>query len=135
MDLYAEVERLLEMQSDAVIATIVHTRGSTPREIGARMIIEPDGTAMGTVGGGCGEAEVWAEAMEVAKSGVPRCVEVDLLHDQDPEGGRACGGLMYVFIEPLRPDLKPAAGTCDNPGEALTETSKRVSLLSESGLV
>lgn len=106
MDLYAEVERRLETQSDAVIATIVHTRGSTPREIGARMIIEPDGTALGTVGGGCGEAEVWAEAMEVAETGIPRCVEVDLLHDQDPEGGRACGGIMYVFIEPLRPRLE-----------------------------
>lgn len=106
MDLYTEVQRMVETGSDAVLATIVHTRGSTPREIGARMIIEPDGTAIGTVGGGCGEAEVWAEAMEVAENGIPRCVEVDLLHDQDPEGGRACGGLMYVFIEPLRPRLE-----------------------------
>lgn len=107
MDLYAEVERLLAAKSEGVVATIVHTRGSTPREIGARMIIEPDGTAIGTVGGGCGEAEVWAEAMEVAESGIPRCVEIDLLHDQDPEGGRACGGFMYVFIEPLRARLEP----------------------------
>lgn len=109
MDLYSEVERLLEMQSEAVIATIVHTRGSTPREIGARMIIKPDGTAVGTVGGGCGEAEVWAEAMEVSETGIPRYVEIDLLHDQDPEGGRACGGLMYVFIEPLHFRLETGA--------------------------
>lgn len=106
MDLYAEVQRLLETGSDAVVATIVHTRGSTPREVGARMVIKPDGGTAGTVGGGCGEAEVWAEAMEVAATGVPRCIEVDLLHDQDPEGGRACGGIMYVFIEPLSPRLE-----------------------------
>ncbi len=85
-----------------MVATIVRTRGSTPREVGARMIVENDGTIRGTVGGGCGEAEVWAEAQGVAESGEPTLIEVDLLHDHDAEGGRACGGIMYVFIEPLR---------------------------------
>jgi len=54
------------------------------------------------VGGGCGEADVWAEAMEVMETGRPRMVEVDLLHDHDLQGGRACGGIMYVFLEPLQ---------------------------------
>jgi xanthine dehydrogenase accessory factor len=65
------------------------------------MLIREDGKTEGTVGGGCGEAEVWSEAMEVLETGVPRLIEVDLLHDHDVEGGRACGGLMYVFIEIL----------------------------------
>lgn len=106
IDLYAEVEQLLESGAVAAVATIVNTRGSTPREVGARMLIRADGSAVGTVGGGCGEAEVWAEAMEVVESGMPKLIEVDLLHDHDAEGGRACGGLMYVFIEPLRPLLE-----------------------------
>lgn len=122
-DLLIELQRLLDRGEDAVVATIVHTRGSTPREVGARMVIRADGTAVGTVGGGCGEAEVWAEAMEVAETGEPKTIEVDLLHDHDAEGGRACGGIMYVFLEPLR--LPPSASTCDNTDEALTETSKR----------
>ena len=101
-DMYDEIEQLLEADEDAAVATIVHTRGSTPREVGARMVILSDGTSRGTIGGGCGEAEVWGEAMEVLEGGEPRLIEVDLLHDQDVEGGRACGGLMYVFIEPIR---------------------------------
>jgi xanthine/CO dehydrogenase XdhC/CoxF family maturation factor len=100
-ELYDELEQLLEHREQAAVATIVRTRGSTPREVGARMIVRPDGRAIGTVGGGCGEAEVWAEAQDVLATGRPRLIEVDLLHDHDLEGGRACGGLMYVFIEPL----------------------------------
>jgi xanthine/CO dehydrogenase XdhC/CoxF family maturation factor len=86
---------------NAAVATVVRTKGSTPREVGARMMIRFDGSIEGTVGGGCGEAEVWSEAMQVLESGRPKLIEVDLLHDHDIEGGRACGGLMYVFIEPL----------------------------------
>jgi xanthine dehydrogenase accessory factor len=99
---YEELKRLFDSERRAVVATIVRTKGSTPREVGARMIVEEDGSSRGTVGGGCGEAEVWSEAMEVFETGRPKVIEVDLLHDHDTEGGRACGGLMYVFIEPLR---------------------------------
>lgn len=100
-ELLDEVARILQAGEDAVIATIVRTKGSTPREVGARMLIDRNGQTHGTVGGGCGEAEVWSEAMEVLQTRVPKLIEVDLLHDQDEEGGRACGGLMYVFLEPL----------------------------------
>jgi xanthine dehydrogenase accessory factor len=101
-DIYHEMQRLLESGEDAAVATIVRTKGSTPREVGARMLIRPGGQIIGTVGGGCGEAEVWSEAMEVLETRAPTLIEVDLLHDHDAEGGRACGGIMYVFIEPLR---------------------------------
>lgn len=102
-ELYDEMRLLVDRGERAAVATIVRTKGSTPREVGARMLIRVDGTTVGTVGGGCGEAEVWSEAMEVLETGEPRLVEVDLLHDHDAEGGRACGGFMYVFIEPLSP--------------------------------
>jgi xanthine/CO dehydrogenase XdhC/CoxF family maturation factor len=102
IDLYREMSDLLARDEDAVVATIVRTKGSTPREVGARMLIHPDGAIEGTVGGGCGEAEVWSEAQEVLETGKPKLVEIDLLHDHDVEGGRACGGYMYVFIESLR---------------------------------
>jgi xanthine dehydrogenase accessory factor len=101
-DLWREMKRLFDEGGQAAVATIVRTKGSTPREVGARMVIQSDGRVEGTIGGGCGEAEVWSEAMEVVKTGVPTLIEVDLLHDLDAEGGRACGGLMYVYIEPLR---------------------------------
>src|SRR5947209_18826330 len=95
--------RLSEAGEAAAVATIVHTRGSTPREVGARMIVRAGGGIQGRIGGGCGEAEVWSEAMEVIDTNQPRLIEVDLLSDSDVEGGRACGGIMYVSIEPLSP--------------------------------
>jgi xanthine/CO dehydrogenase XdhC/CoxF family maturation factor len=100
-DMLHEVREALDSGEPAALATIVRTRGSTPREVGARMVVRADGAIEGTVGGGCGEADVWSEAMEVMRTGLPRVIEVDLLHDGDLEGGRACGGIMYVFIEPL----------------------------------
>lgn len=101
--LYEAIAELAAQGEIAAVATIVHTRGSTPREVGARMIVRQSGDVLGTVGGGCGEAEVWSEAMDVLAGGAARVIEVDLLHDHDLEGGRACGGIMTVFIEPLRP--------------------------------
>lgn len=101
-DTYGKIAQLVASGEDAAIATIIRTRGSTPREVGARMLIQSDGSSTGTVGGGCGEAEVWSEAMEVIRTKRARVIEVDLLHDHDAEGGRACGGFMHVFIEPLR---------------------------------
>src|SRR5579884_2692624 len=97
-ELLDEIRHILDAGERAALATIVRTKGSTPRETGARMIVRAGGATLGTVGGGCGEADVWTEAMEVLESCSPRLVEVALLHDHDSEGGRACGGLMYVFI-------------------------------------
>lgn len=96
-----DIESIVQAGEPAVVATIVRTKGSTPREVGARMVVRKDGKTHGTVGGGCGEADVWSAAMEVLQTHEPRLIEVDLLHDEDAEGGRACGGLMYVFLEPL----------------------------------
>jgi len=98
---YEEMQEALRRGEAMAVATIVRTRGSTPREVGARMLIAEDGKTTGTVGGGCGEADVWAEAMNVLATGKPSLIEVDLLHDHDVEGGRACGGIMDILIEPL----------------------------------
>jgi xanthine/CO dehydrogenase XdhC/CoxF family maturation factor len=101
VSIYAELKSLTECGQPVVLATVVRTRGSTPREVGAQMLIRSDGSTIGTIGGGCGEADVWSEAMEALSDGNPRLIDVDLLHDQDIEGGRACGGIMSVFIEPV----------------------------------
>jgi xanthine dehydrogenase accessory factor len=116
-DLYDEIVRLAASGEPAAVATIVRTRGSTPREVGARMIVRRDGAIQGTVGGGCGEADVWSEAMSVLETNEPSLIEVDLLHDTDAEGGRACGGIMYVFVEPLSP---PVAASVRRMGQSST---------------
>jgi xanthine dehydrogenase accessory factor len=101
MTIYAEILDRLSRGDTIAVATIVRTRGSTPREVGAKMIIDPYGKTVGTIGGGCGEADVWTQAQEVLETGTPKLVEVDLLSDSDAEGGRACGGIMLVHVERL----------------------------------
>ncbi|MDP9349425.1 MAG: XdhC family protein [Gemmatimonadota bacterium] len=83
----------------AVLATIVRCRGSTPRGVGSKMLIDPRRGLVGTVGGGCGEAEVIEAAREVARSGVPRLVRVDLTEDLFSWSPAVCGGTFDVFLE------------------------------------
>ncbi len=99
-ELFAEIREALEANEPRVLATIAITRGSTPRKAGARMLLRPDGSFSGTIGGGCGEAEVWQEAMETMADGAPRLVEVDLTEPVDGED-KICGGVMKVFIEKI----------------------------------
>jgi xanthine/CO dehydrogenase XdhC/CoxF family maturation factor len=84
-----------------VLATIVSTKGSTPRKVGARMIVDPDRGLVGTVGGGCGEAEVIESAYRVLETGVPERVRVDLTDDLLSWSPAVCGGIMDVFVEPV----------------------------------
>ena len=83
-----------------VLATVARTRGSTPRKTGAKMVVRRDGSFFGTIGGGCGEAEVWQEAMSVLEDGRARIVTVDLTEPVDGED-KICGGVMDVFVERL----------------------------------
>ncbi len=99
-ELFAEIREALEANEPRVLATVAITRGSTPRKAGARMLLRPDGSFSGTIGGGCGEAEVWQEAMETMADGTPRLVEVDLTEPVDGDD-KICGGVMEVFIEKI----------------------------------
>lgn len=96
--LYEELSRALEGGVPVALATVVRTRGSTPRKVGARMLIHADGSFAGTIGGGCGEAEVWQEAMAALEDGRPRMVVVDLTEPTDGED-KICGGVMDIFVE------------------------------------
>jgi len=81
------------------LATIVATRGSTPRKVGARMLVDPALGLVGTVGGGCGEAEVIESARRVIDSGRAERVRVDLTEDFTTWSPAVCGGVMDVFVE------------------------------------
>jgi xanthine dehydrogenase accessory factor len=101
-DVYEEIARSLREGTPLATATVAATRGSTPRKAGARMAIRPDGSFCGTIGGGCGEAEVRSAAMEVLKTGLPCLFSVDLTDPVEGED-RICGGVMEVFIERITP--------------------------------
>jgi xanthine dehydrogenase accessory factor len=82
-----------------VLATIVRARGSTPRGVGSKMLVDPERGLTGTIGGGCGEAQVLETAREVLESGVPRLVRVDLTEDLLSWSPAVCGGVFDVFLE------------------------------------
>jgi xanthine dehydrogenase accessory factor len=96
---YRQLHELLDEGLDVAVATIVQTKGSTPRGVGAKMIIHPYGKHVGTVGGGCGEADVIRAGLDVLADGQPRTVVVDLTEDISMQSLGVCGGILNVFIE------------------------------------
>lgn len=99
-EVYAEIQSAVSAGEPVILATVAQTFGSTPRKTGAKMVVREDGSFVGTIGGGCGEAEVWQEAMEILDGGDPRVVTVDLTEPTDGED-KICGGVMRVFVERL----------------------------------
>jgi xanthine dehydrogenase accessory factor len=82
-----------------VVATVADTRGSTPQRRGAKMLFFQNGETAGTVGGGCVEAEVWAEARDAMHSGESKLHHFTLTADEASEEGMVCGGTMDIFID------------------------------------
>jgi xanthine dehydrogenase accessory factor len=102
--IWAEAVRVLERGKPFVLATVVNVRGSTPREVGAKMIVRDDGQ-FGTIGGGCGEAEVFRKARVLLEDrSEARLTEVDLTGDFDQQEIGTCGGIMDVFIDRWVPE-------------------------------
>src|SRR5260370_28146424 len=98
-DLYRLIGEANERRERVVVATVAHTRGSTPQRRGAKMLFFENGKTAGTVGGGCVEAEVWAEAREAMRSGDSALHHFSLTADEASEEGMVCGGTMDIFID------------------------------------
>jgi len=98
-DLYRLIGDANSRGERVVVATVAHTRGSTPQRRGAKMLFFEDGKTAGTVGGGCVEAEVWAEAREAMRSGESALNHFSLTADEASEEGMVCGGTMDIFID------------------------------------
>jgi len=103
MDVFEEIVRIRKIGQRAALATIVHTNGSIPSYEASRMLIRDDGSILGTVGGGCVEADVWAAAKEVIQSEQPRKMIFNLNHEAGYDSGLICGGTLEIFVEPILP--------------------------------
>lgn len=103
MDLYEEIVRLRKDGRRGAVATIVNVRGSIPSFKTAKMLVRDDGSILGTIGGGCVEAEVWQAAREVMESEKPRTLTFDLNQDPKYDTGLVCGGTLEIFVEPILP--------------------------------
>jgi xanthine dehydrogenase accessory factor len=98
MQIYEEVLRLKRQGRASAIATIVECRGSSPQKQGAKMLVRDDGSILGTLGGGCLEADVVQAALMAMKDGSPLTLPFELT---EREGGLVCGGTVLVYIEPI----------------------------------
>src|SRR2546422_6074577 len=98
-DLYRLISEANARGERIVVATVAHTRGSTPQRRGAKMLFFENGETAGTVGGGCVEAEVWAEARAAMRSGQSKLHHFTLTAEEASEEGMVCGGTMDIFIE------------------------------------
>jgi xanthine dehydrogenase accessory factor len=103
MDIYDEIVRLRKLGQKCALATIVQVRGSIPSYESAKLLVREDGSMMGTVGGGCVEAEVWNAAREVIDTEKPKNLSFSLGQDAAYDEGLICGGQLNIFVEPVVP--------------------------------
>ena len=99
---FQESVKMLSEGQPVVLATVVRTKGSTPQKPGAKLLIRKDGSAVGTLGGGCVEGDIWFAAKELMKKGGPaEYRDYYLNEDLAARDGLVCGGTMYFLIDPV----------------------------------
>jgi xanthine dehydrogenase accessory factor len=103
LDIYEQIVELRRQGRRGAVATIVNVRGSIPSFQTAKMLVRDDGSIVGTIGGGCVEADVWQAAREVMESEKPRTLKFDLNQDPKYDTGLVCGGTLEIFVEPILP--------------------------------
>ena len=101
MDIFEEIARLRKEGRKAALATIINVQGSVPSYETSKILIRDDGSILGTVGGGCVEADVWAMAQDVMREEKPRRLHFNLNENPDADQGLVCGGSLDIFIEPI----------------------------------
>ena len=90
-----------------VLCTVVRARGSTPQGAGAKMLVLENGKTIGTLGGGCVEAEVRRRALEILPTGQSQVLSYKLDHDLGWDDGLICGGMLDVYAQILNPGSLP----------------------------
>ena len=97
INIYEQISACERNGREAALCIIVNTTGSTPRKPGAKMLVFPDKTILGTIGGGHFEKTVTEEAIQVLESGRARMFDHNLTTKHD----MSCGGKIQVYIEPI----------------------------------
>ncbi len=101
VDIFEEIVRLRKAGIPAALATIVGTRGSTPGQESMRLLVKEDGTFLGTVGGGCLEADVYEAALEVIRLETSKSLQFRLTQKESADSGLLCGGEVTIFVESI----------------------------------
>jgi xanthine dehydrogenase accessory factor len=124
-ELFENLDKLRESEGKVALATLVNTRGTTPRKEGAQMLVGEGGRILGSVTiGGCVDAQVIEESAGVLDKNRPRLLELDLGDEEAWEIGLTCGGTIEVFMEPV---------TLDRPGDATLAFYERARAHADAG--
>jgi len=100
-DVFKTAIDLLDRQEKAALSTIISSKGSLPMSEKTKMLVTPEGKIIGTVGGGCLEADVWTEARRVMEEGKSSIQQFILTEKYAGESGLNCGGVVEILTEPL----------------------------------
>ena len=97
------IDSILDEKNDIpkALITIVSRKGSSPRDVGTKMIVSKDGKMVGTIGGGCVEADIRQTALSCMDSGKCKLVRVDMTGVEAEDDGMVCGGIIELFVEPI----------------------------------
>src|SRR5436309_2464133 len=131
-ELFEHIDQLRRSSGRVAVATLVNTRGTTPRKEGARMVVDESGRILGSVTiGGCVDAQVIEESSDVLGAMRPRLLEMNLGDEEAWEIGLTCGGSIEVFVEPMALDGRPDAALAVYEGvKAYTNTGGRAAVVS-----
>jgi xanthine/CO dehydrogenase XdhC/CoxF family maturation factor len=103
-EILEDVERWRSEGKKVAVATVVATRRSAPRPVGAKLAISEAGEICGSVSGGCVESDVFENAREVLESGEPKLLSYGIADEEAWAVGLPCGGEIDVFVEVLEED-------------------------------
>ena len=103
-DILHDLEQVIRHKKSVAFTALVETRGSTPQKAGAIMLVFPDGSQTGTLGGGCVEAEVKRKALRLIDEGKREILTCHLDGNYGWDDGLICGGRMTMLIDPVRPE-------------------------------
>jgi len=101
MNVWRAAADLIREGASGVLATVARVRGSTPVPAGTKMLVGGEGRLIGSVGGGCVEADVISAALEAQRRREPRLLTHHLNADLAGDLGLSCGGTVDIFVEPL----------------------------------
>jgi xanthine dehydrogenase accessory factor len=100
-DILPDLDRWREDNKSIALATVIQTWGSSPRRVGAKMALTPDGKITGSVSGGCVEGAVFEAGVETLKTNKPQLLHFGVADETAWEVGLACGGSIDIFVKPL----------------------------------
>lgn len=99
------VESLMKVEEPVALVTVIETKGSTPRGMGAMMYVYPDGRIVGSIGGGCSEAAILRDALDIIGTNTYKVIDIDMTGDVAESEGMVCGGIMKVLVEDIPQDV------------------------------